>query len=135
MPRKMLAKSNSEPRVSAPESNVVRERVLAAFSSRARRSGIRAVLMADLAGELRMSAMTLYKHFASKDELVEAMVDAWALEMAAIEALDWDRATSCASAIEVLLSWAEAWTANLSRVSPHFFRDLRRDHPEAWMRY
>jgi AcrR family transcriptional regulator len=29
-----------------------------------------------LATELRMSAMTLYKHFASKHDLVSAMVDA-----------------------------------------------------------
>ena len=43
----------------------VRERILAAFSAKAKRSGIRAVVMGELASELRMSAMTLYKHFAS----------------------------------------------------------------------
>ena len=112
-----------------------RERILIAFSARARRSGIRAVLMAELASDLRMSAMTLYKHFASKDELVDAMVDAWALELAAIDALDWEKARSCASALEVLLSWADAWTANLGQVSPAFFADLHRDHPDAWERF
>ncbi len=113
----------------------VRERILVAFSARARRTGIRAVLMAELASDLRMSAMTLYKHFASKDDLVDAMVDAWALELAAIDALEWDRAQSCGTALEVLLSWADAWTASLSQVSPAFFADLHRDHPEAWARF
>jgi AcrR family transcriptional regulator len=117
------------------EGDPVRERILAAFSARARRSGVRAIPMGELASELRMSAMTLYKHFASKDELVAAMVDAWALELAALDALDWEKAQSCGSALEVLLSWADAWTASLSRVSPTLFADLQRDHPIAWKRF
>jgi AcrR family transcriptional regulator len=117
------------------EPGLVRERILAAFSSKAKRSGIRAVVMGELASELRMSAMTLYKHFPSKDELVSAMVDAWAIELAAIDALDWSRADSCRSALEMLLAWADAWTASLSQVAPAFFRDLRRDHPKAWHRF
>jgi AcrR family transcriptional regulator len=113
----------------------VRERILAAFSQRARRSGVRAIPMGELASELRMSAMTLYKHFASKDELVGAMVDAWALELAALDALEWEKAQSSSSALEVLMSWADAWTASLSRVSPALFADLQRDHPIAWKRF
>lgn len=113
----------------------VRERILLAFSTKAKRSGIRAVVMGELATELRMSAMTLYKHFASKDELVSAMVDAWALELAAIDALDLGRIDDRASALERLLAWADAWTANLANVSPAFFKDLHRDHPECWARF
>jgi AcrR family transcriptional regulator len=113
----------------------VRERILLAFSSKAKRSGIRAVVMGELASDLRMSAMTLYKHFASKDDLVSAMVDAWALELAAIDALDWDKVDGCGSALEMLLAWADAWTANLGNVAPAFFVDLRRDHPPAWQRF
>jgi AcrR family transcriptional regulator len=117
------------------DADPVRERILTSFSARARRSGIRAIPMGELASELRMSAMTLYKHFASKDELVTAMVDAWALELAALDALDWEKAQSCSSAAEVLLSWADTWTASLSRVSPALFADLQRDHPIAWKRF
>ena len=113
----------------------VRQRILTAFSERARRSGIRAIPMGDLAAELRMSPMTLYKHFASKDELVAAMVDAWALELAALDALEWEKAESCSSALEVLLRWADIWTASLARVSPALFADLQRDHPAAWKRF
>src|SRR5262245_31746834 len=107
-----------------PEAARVRERILVAFSSRAKRSGIRAVVMGELASELRMSPMTLYKHFASKHELVSAMVDAWALELAAIDALDLGGVHDCDEALERLLAWADAWTASLANVSPAFFKDL-----------
>lgn len=113
----------------------VRERILEAFSAKARRSGIRSVVMGELASELRMSAMTLYKHFASKDDLVTAVVDAWALELAAIDALEWDKIRNSESALEVLFAWADVWTGIMSTVSPAFFDDLRRDHPTAWERF
>jgi AcrR family transcriptional regulator len=105
------------------------------FSAKAKRSGIRAVVMGELASELRMSAMTLYKHFASKDDLVSAMVDAWALELAAIEALDLGRLDDGGAALDRLLAWADAWTASLANVSPAFFKDLHRDHPASWRRF
>jgi AcrR family transcriptional regulator len=114
---------------------VVRERILVAFSAKAKRVGIRAVVMGELASDLRMSVMTLYKHFPSKDELVSAMVDAWALELAAIDSLDWSKVASCGSALEMLLAWADAWTESLGKVTPAFFRDLRRDHPSAFQRF
>jgi AcrR family transcriptional regulator len=122
-------------RAISPEAARVRDRILAAFSSRAKRAGIRAVVMGELASELRMSPMTLYKHFASKDELVSAMVDAWALELAAIHALDLGHVDDCDAALERLLSWANAWTASLASVSPAFFKDLHRDHRESWERF
>jgi len=122
-------------RGSAQEAARVRERILVAFSTKAKRSGIRAVVMGELASELRMSAMTLYKHFASKDELVSAMVDAWALELAAIDALDLGQVDDCNAALERLLDWADAFTASLANVSPAFFKDLHRDHPECWARF
>jgi len=135
MGRRTPKKSPAKTRVSDPDATRVRERILLAFSSRAKRSGIRAVVMGELASELRMSAMTLYKHFASKDELVSAMVDAWALELAAIDALDLGHVDDCNAALERLLAWADAWTASLAHVSPAFFQDLHRDHPECWARF
>src|SRR5262245_19749840 len=47
----------------AADAERVRERILVAFSAKAKRAGIRAVVMGELASELRMSPMTLYKHF------------------------------------------------------------------------
>ncbi|MEW6775608.1 MAG: TetR/AcrR family transcriptional regulator [Bdellovibrionota bacterium] len=122
-------------RTPASDPAAVRRKILTAFSTWARRSGIRAVVMGELATQLRMSAMTLYKHFPSKDDLVEAMVEDWALELAAVDALDWEKVKNCKSVLDVLAAWADAWTASLSRVSPAFFDDLRRDHPAAWDRF
>lgn len=116
----------------AQDASGVRDRILLAFSNKAKRSGIRAVVMGELASDLRMSAMTLYKHFPSKTELVSAMVDAWALDLAAIDALDLGRVEDCNEVLERLLAWADAWTASLANVSPAFFKDLHRDHPECW---
>jgi AcrR family transcriptional regulator len=136
MPRRAVRKTAAKPRnAAAPDAERVRDRILVAFSSKAKRSGIRAVVMGELASDLRMSPVTLYKHFASKDELVSAMVDAWALELAAIDALDLGHIADCDAALERLLAWADAWTASLSNVSPSFFSDLSRDHPECWQRF
>ena len=132
MPRRLPRQRRSA--VPAPADDA-RERILSAFSARATRAGIRAVVMVELATDLRMSAATLYRHFPSKDELVSAMVDAWALELAAIDALDWSKVSNCTSALEMLLSWADAWTAILGQVTPSFFEDLHRDHPAAWRRF
>jgi AcrR family transcriptional regulator len=132
MPRRLPRPRRSA--VPAPADDA-RERILSAFSARATRAGIRAVVMVELATDLRMSAATLYRHFPSKDELVSAMVDAWALELAAIDALDWSKVSNCTSALEMLLSWADAWTAILGQVTPSFFEDLHRDHPAAWRRF
>ena len=77
----MPARSKSSPgrrRAAPPTPRPCARRSCASSPRKAKRAGIRAVLMGELATELRMSAMTLYKHFASKDELVVAMVDAWA---------------------------------------------------------
>ena len=135
MARRVAKRSARSARAPDPDSARTRERILVAFSAKAKRAGIRAVVMGELASELRMSAMTLYKHFASKHELVTAMVDAWALELAAIDALDLGHVADCDAALERLLSWADAWTANLAHVSPAFFQDLHRDHPECWARF
>src|SRR5262245_10771283 len=102
-------KSRIQAKRADPAADPTRERILVAFSAKAKRAGIRAVVMGELATELRMSAMTLYKHFASKDDLVSVMVDAWALELAAIDALDLGHLPDCEVALERLLAWADAW--------------------------
>ncbi len=135
MPRPARKRTENPRGGPAADADRVRERILVAFSAKAKRSGIRAVVMGELASELRMSPVTLYKHFASKDDLVSAMIDAWALELAAIDALDLGHIPDCDVALERLLIWADAWTANLSNVAPSFFGDLSREHPDSWDRF
>jgi AcrR family transcriptional regulator len=135
MPRRSPQSPTPSRATSQQQADRVRERILVAFSAKAKRSGIRAVVMGELASELRMSPMTLYKHFASKNDLVSAMVDAWALELAAIDALDLVQVDDWGGALERLLAWADAWTSSLANVSPAFFQDLHRDHADCWARF
>jgi AcrR family transcriptional regulator len=122
----MSRKKQTQP-VEQPE---VRERILQAFSDRATRSGIRSVVMSELAAELRMSPNTLYQHFRSKKDLVTALVERWALELGATDAALVEVASS-RSAVESMTRWAEAWADSVARYAPAFWEDLRRDHPEA----
>lgn len=109
----------------------VRERILQAFSERARRSGTRGVVMAELAAELRISPNTLYRHFRSKHELVLALVERWAQDVGASQAGVLE-AESARPAVEAMARWAEVWSQSVERYAPAFWEDLRRDHPDAW---
>jgi AcrR family transcriptional regulator len=122
-------KKRKQPLPAAPPE--ARERVLRAFSERATRSGIRSVVMSELATELRMSPNTMYQHFRSKKELVVALVERWAQEVGASDAAVVELGSS-RSAVDGMARWAEAWAASVARYAPAFWEDLRRDFPEAY---
>jgi len=109
----------------------VRARILSAFSEKAKRAGIRSIVMAELAGELRMSATTLYNHFPSKEDLVLAVVEQWAREVAQTEAA-LPGPGRPEDAVKGLLYWAEAWSKSLAQFASAFWDDLKRDHPQAF---
>jgi len=108
-----------------------RQRILRAFSERAKRSGIRSVVMSELAADLRMSPNTLYQHFRSKKDLVVALVEDWAVEAGASDAAEVEL-ESARGAVEGMTAWAEAWSRSVARYAPAFWEDLRRDHPDAF---
>jgi AcrR family transcriptional regulator len=109
----------------------VQERILATFSDRAKRSGIRGIVMAELLQELHMSASTLYRHFPSKDDLVTASVERWASEIAA-DAFVGKPSKDEKVIYDQLIAWAEAWSEAQAQFAPAFISDLRRDYPAAW---
>jgi AcrR family transcriptional regulator len=111
-----------------------REQVLDAFSERAKRNGIRAVMMGELARDLRMSATTLYKLFPSKEALALACVERWALDLAASDAAG-AASVGRRDPLEQFTHWLDAWADAQSEISPAFIRDLRTDHPEAWAHF
>jgi len=112
----------------------IREQVLDAFSRRAKRVGIRRVMMGQLASELRMSATTLYKQFPSKEALTLACVDRWVDELGAAEAARPDPRIQ-RDAFEQFMHWVDAWADANATLSPAFARDLESDYPVAWRRY
>jgi AcrR family transcriptional regulator len=112
----------------------VSARILDAFSAKAKHGGVRGVMMAELATELRMSAATLYKRFPSKESLAMACVDRWAHELGAAEAAKQDpRAPR--GGFDQFMHWIDAWADANAALSPVFRRDLENDYPAVWRRY
>jgi AcrR family transcriptional regulator len=112
----------------------VSTRILDAFSGKAKHGGVRGVMMAELATELRMSAATLYKRFPSKESLAMACVDRWATELGAAEATKQDPKAP-RGAFDQFMHWIDAWADAIASLSPVFFRDLQNDYPAVWQRY
>jgi AcrR family transcriptional regulator len=115
-----------------PAQHALRERILHAFSEKAKRSGLRSVTMGQLVTELRMSASTLYREFPSKEELTMACVERWASELAVAES---EQARNGRDGYERFLRWAETWAETNAALSPAFILDLRSDYPAAWRRF
>lgn len=110
-----------------------RKRIIEAFVLRARQTGIRSVVMGELASELQMSPSTLYRYFRSKGDLVAACVERWAEDLAASPAMgpapDYQRRDAVARAVG---DWAEARSEAVARYSTAWWRDLRQGYPESW---
>ena len=114
--------------------DAVRARILDAFSAKAKHVGIRGVMMAELATELRMSAATLYKRFPSKESLAMACVERWAHELGAAEAAKRDPKAP-RRGFDQFMHWIDAWADANASLSPVFRRDLQNDYPAVWDRY
>jgi AcrR family transcriptional regulator len=115
----------------------VSAQILDAFTAKAKRIGLRALIMTELATELRMSASTLYKLYPSKESLALACVDRWADELGASEAARYgsrDRKRG-RDGFERFMLWVDAWADANAALSPAFTRDLRSDYPAVWRRY
>jgi AcrR family transcriptional regulator len=131
------ARRNTTKRARAAAAQVG-ERILEAFSSKAKRIGLRALTMTELASELHMSAATLYRLYPSKEALALACVDRWADELGAAEATQRDRRDPKAvtrDGFERYMLWIEAWADANAALSPAFARDLKSDYPAVWQRY
>lgn len=128
-----MARRTPQPR-SRVDNDELKRRILAAFSASAKQHGIRSVMMAELASELRISATTLYKLYPSKEALALACVDSWADELGAAEAAEPD-AKNPQSGFESFMRWVDAWADANARLSPAFRRDLKTDYPAVWARF
>lgn len=83
--------------------------------------------MDDLAAELGMSKKTLYVHFASKDEIVHAVIEQLGAEVRAeADALFANRQLGFA---EKLRGFAEGMFERLSKLNPRTMRELQRFAP------
>ncbi len=94
--------------------------------------GYSACTMDDLATELGMSKKTLYQHFASKEDLMAAVIDDLSREIrASADELFANRQLNFA---EKLRGFAEGMVERLSRMNPRLLRDLQRFAPHLHQR-
>lgn len=107
--------------------------ILRAFSERARRLGIRAIVMSELCSDLGISKKTLYRHFSSKEEMVLAMIERWEARLTAPN--DPIAHPPDGNPITALRAWIERWSATDANYSDVFWHDLARDYPALQERY
>ena len=94
--------------------------------------GFRNVTMDDLAAELGMSKKTLYAHFPSKEELLEAVMnDKFARVSATLEAIQRQQPDDFASRLQAMLLGMQR---ELSELKPPFVRDVRLKAPHIFQR-
>ena len=108
--------------------NDVRENILQVAIERMQQVGIRSVSVDDICHELGMSKKTFYVYFASKDDLVQAILHKHEQKVAH----DLDNALSKRSITQVIVEWAKiAKTANKKDLkTPPMIYDLEKYYPQ-----
>ncbi|WP_327319414.1 TetR/AcrR family transcriptional regulator [Streptomyces sp. NBC_01235] len=102
-----------------------RERVLASALELVDREGLSALSMRRLGAELGVEAMALYRYAASKDALLDGLVEALYLELEERLAAEPEPEASAAAAAD-----APAWRTGLHRVARTMY-DVCLTHPQA----
>jgi AcrR family transcriptional regulator len=106
------------------------ERILAAASRQLFAYGYNALTMDELARELGVSKKTLYVHFATKDALVETVLNRFAAEVRRLaDDLFADRELNFVTKFSRLV---EAMIRRFAQVNPLFVRDLQRFAPHLY---
>ncbi len=109
------------------------ERIIIAASRRFFTEGLTAVRMDDMARELGMSKKTLYRLFASKDELLRAVLQKFIGEVeAATDRILENPETNCLSKLSGLLRFI---AMQVLRIRPPFLLDLQRSAHPIWAEF
>ena len=111
-----------------PAGPPARERIVTGARRHFFAHGFRGVTMDDLAAELGMSKKTLYAHFRSKPELVQAVILAKAAEVESeLGRIEAEYASDFAEALRQMLSCLQRHAAE---IQPTFVRDMRQSAPD-----
>jgi AcrR family transcriptional regulator len=114
-------------KVSSSE-NSVRQRIVAEARRHFFTYGFRRVTMDDLARELGMSKKTLYVHFASKAELLQAvLLDKTRNVETDLKRITSDLSSDFLAALHKLLAVIQG---HMGEIQPPFVRDIQREAPE-----
>ena len=111
------------------------DRIIREFSSRARRNGPKAIVMADLARDLQISTKTLYRLFPTKADLVHRMMTQWANRFARdLDAADDDEVERDEGMpfVGQLVASSRVWQVSRRRFGGTFWEELERDYPASF---
>jgi AcrR family transcriptional regulator len=123
-----MARMQVDRKPSAEEGRSARARIVAVARRHFMAHGVRGLTMDELAAELGMSKKTLYECFASKIELLQAVIlDKIQDSEAAFDAVAGAPATDFFNRLQQLLACVHRIA---EEIQPPFVRDLQRDSPE-----
>jgi AcrR family transcriptional regulator len=111
--------------------NNLRQRIIEAGRERFFASGFSKVTMDELVADLGISKKTMYKHFPSKDELVDAITD-W--QMIHVASRVKEIVNSPIGFIERIHNLWSFIGEMQSRISRQYRDDMRRFRPDLWKR-
>jgi len=94
--------------------------------------GIRSVSMDDLANELSVSKKTLYKHFSTKDDLVQATLSLEE-EINRRKCLEVFKQEN--NAIDEILAIGNYIAEHMKSVNPSLIYDLKKYYPQSWEQF
>lgn len=95
------------------------------------KNGLKKFTMEDICIQLNVSKATIYKHFSSRTEILEAVVQQKIREIAAYEADTMDTTMSYKQRYENAIRRA---SVQLAGISNQFLLDLREMYPELWQK-
>lgn len=116
----------------APTPVAARERILRVARAHFFTHGFHTITMDDLARELGMSKKTLYRHFPTKEAVLDTILDRFAEEAAQL--LETIRGDVSASTTDRLRRVVEGIARHIAPVQPAFLVSLKRFAPAQWDR-
>lgn len=126
--KKMGRKPKNKQRINDPETRI---KWIGQLVPIYMKNGLRKFTMDDISMKLGVSKATIYKHFASRTEILESVVNHKIHEIAAHEADTMDFTMSYKQRYENAIKRA---SVQLAGISNEFLLDLRELYPEQWNR-
>ncbi len=112
-----------------PEDEITKEKILSACQDRFVKEGFASISVDEIAGDLAMSKKTFYKHFSSKEDLVQQIMERF---MGTVRSNIERVLMSDMSAVDKLSQVFAMIATNVSRLAPVFGRDIQRRLPQLW---
>ncbi len=112
-----------------PEDDITREKIIAACEDRFVREGFASTSVDEIAGDLGMSKKTFYKHFSSKEDLVQQIMERF---MGNVRSRVERVLSSDKSAVEKIADVLTLIATNVTRLAPVLGRDIQRRLPQLW---